>query len=64
LYRARIFLVGDRMYQVVALGPDEFAKSKAVDDYLNSFEIDELRADRHTRPVSKSITQQPRTCVN
>ena len=41
LYRARVFLVDDRLYQVVALGPDEFAKSKAVDDYLNSFEIDE-----------------------
>lgn len=41
LYRARIFLAGERLYQVVALGPDEFAKSKAVDDYLNSFEIDE-----------------------
>ncbi len=41
LYRARVFLVGDRLYQVVALGPDDFAKSRAVDDYLNSFEIDE-----------------------
>ncbi|QJW95830.1 hypothetical protein [Frigoriglobus tundricola] len=41
LYRARVFLAGDRLYQVVAFGPDEFAKSKAVDDYLNSFEIDE-----------------------
>lgn len=41
LYRAHIFLVGDRLYQVVALGPDEFAKSKAVDDYLKSFAIEE-----------------------
>lgn len=41
LYRARIYLVGDRLYQVVALGPDEFAKGKAVDDYLKSFTVDE-----------------------
>jgi hypothetical protein len=41
LYRARLFLVGDRLYQVVALGPDEFVKGKAVDDYLNSFAVDE-----------------------
>ena len=41
LYRARVYLVGDRLYQVVALGPDEFAKGKAVDDYLKSFAIDE-----------------------
>jgi hypothetical protein len=37
LYRARVFLVGDRVYQVVALGPEEFAKGKEVDDYLKSF---------------------------
>jgi hypothetical protein len=41
LYRARIYIVGDRLYQVVALGPDEFAKSKAVDDYMKSFTIEE-----------------------
>ncbi len=41
IYRARLFLVGDRLYQVVALGPDDFAKGKAVDAFLNSFAIDE-----------------------
>lgn len=41
LYRARVYLVGARLYQVVALGPDEFAKSKAVDDYLKSFVLEE-----------------------
>jgi hypothetical protein len=41
LYRAKLYLVGDRLYQVVAFGPDDFAKSKAVDDYLKSFALDE-----------------------
>jgi hypothetical protein len=40
-YRARVVLAGTRLYQVVALGPDEFTKSKAVDDYFKSFVIDE-----------------------
>ena len=41
IYRARIYLVGDRLYQVVVLGPDDFAKGKAVEDFLKSFAIDE-----------------------
>jgi hypothetical protein len=41
LYRARIYLVGDRLYQVVALGPEEFAKGKEVDEYLKSFAVEE-----------------------
>jgi hypothetical protein len=41
LYRVRAFLVGERVYQVVVLGPDEFVKSKEVDDYLNSFKVEE-----------------------
>jgi hypothetical protein len=41
LYRARVFLVGERLYQVVVLGPDEFVKGKEVDDYLNSFAVEE-----------------------
>ncbi len=40
IYRARVFLVGDRLYQVVALGPDEFTKSKPVEEYFKSFAID------------------------
>ncbi len=39
VYRARVYLVGARLYQVVALGSEEFAKSKAVDDYLKSFAL-------------------------
>jgi len=40
-YRARIFLVGDRLYQVIAIGPDDFARSQAVTDYLDSFQVKE-----------------------
>jgi hypothetical protein len=41
LYHVRAFLVGERVYQVVVLGPDEFVKSKEVEDYLNSFKVEE-----------------------
>ena len=41
LYRARVYLVGTRVYQVVVLGPDEFVKGKEVDDYFASFKVDE-----------------------
>ena len=41
VYRARIFLAGDRLYQVVVIGPEMFAKSKAANAYLDSFQIDE-----------------------
>lgn len=39
VYRARVYLVGTRLYQVVALGSEEFAKSKTVDEYLKSFAL-------------------------
>lgn len=41
LYRARVFLVGDRVYQIVVLGPEEFVKGKEVDACLDSFKVDE-----------------------
>ena len=41
LYRARVFLVGDRVYQIVVLGPEEFVKGKEIDEYLKSFEVTE-----------------------
>ncbi|MBN9118243.1 MAG: hypothetical protein J0I06_03630 [Planctomycetes bacterium] len=41
LYRARVFLVGDRVYQIVALGPEEAVKGKETDDFLKSFAVDE-----------------------
>lgn len=41
LYRAQVFLVGNRLYQVVVLGPEEFVKGKEVDDYLKSFTVEE-----------------------
>jgi hypothetical protein len=41
IYRARVYLVDNRLYQVVALGPDEFTKSQAVEAYFKSFAIQE-----------------------
>ncbi len=41
LYRARAFLVGERLYQVVVLGPDEFARGKEADDFFASFAVNE-----------------------
>jgi hypothetical protein len=40
-YRARIVLAGNRLYQVVALGPDEFIKGKDADEYFKSFALEE-----------------------
>lgn len=40
-YRARVALVGTRLYQVVAIGPDDFTKSKTVDEFFKSFALDE-----------------------
>jgi hypothetical protein len=39
LYRARVYLVGDRLYQVVVLGPTDAVKGKEADDFLNSFAV-------------------------
>jgi hypothetical protein len=41
VYRARLVLAGTRLYQVVALGPDEFIRSKPVDEYFRSFTVEE-----------------------
>jgi len=41
LYRARAYLAGERVYQVVLLGSDEFVKGKEADDYFASFAVDE-----------------------
>jgi hypothetical protein len=39
MYRSRIVLAGNRLFQVVAVGSEEFVKSKAVGEYLDSFKI-------------------------
>lgn len=39
LFRARVFLVGTRLYQVVFYGPKGAATSKEVDRYLDSFKL-------------------------
>jgi hypothetical protein len=41
LYRARFYLVGSRLYQVVVLGPADAVKGKEADDFLNSFAVAE-----------------------
>jgi hypothetical protein len=41
LFRARVFLVGTRLYQVVYFGPKGAATSKEVDRYLDSFKLTE-----------------------
>jgi hypothetical protein len=37
--RARVFLVGHRLYQVMVTGPADQVGSTAADDFLNSFEL-------------------------
>jgi hypothetical protein len=41
VYRVRAYLAGKRLYQVIALGPDDFARSKPVDEFFRSFAIQE-----------------------
>ncbi|MCS6866899.1 MAG: hypothetical protein RMJ56_12880 [Gemmataceae bacterium] len=39
LYRGQVYLVGNRLYQVVVIGPAEVVKSPAVDDFFRSFRL-------------------------
>ncbi len=39
MYRSRIVLSGNRLFQVVALGSEEFVKSKEIGAYLDSFKV-------------------------
>ena len=36
-YRARVFFIDNRLFQVVAMGSEEFARGKNADRFLNSF---------------------------
>jgi hypothetical protein len=40
-YRARILIRGDRLYQVIAIGAGDWAKTDTVTKYLDSFELEE-----------------------
>jgi hypothetical protein len=40
-YRARCYLVGDRLYQVVVIGAEDFVKGKAAGAFLDSFSLEE-----------------------
>ena len=37
--RARVYLVGPRLYQVMVMGTDSFATSSKADEFLNSFQV-------------------------
>jgi hypothetical protein len=41
LYRARVFFIGNRLFQVVAMGSEEFARGKKADRFLDSFKAEE-----------------------
>jgi hypothetical protein len=41
LFRARVYLVDQRLYQVVVFGTKEAAMSREADKYLDSFKLDE-----------------------
>jgi hypothetical protein len=41
LFRARVYLVDQRLYQVVVFGSKEAATSKAADKFLDSFQLTE-----------------------
>ena len=38
-YRARLYLVGQRLYQVVVAGPREDIQGQDADRYLNSLKL-------------------------
>ncbi len=39
IYRARLVIIGDRLYQLVVAGPEEIARSKDADKFLDSFKV-------------------------
>jgi hypothetical protein len=41
LYRVKLVLTGDRLYQVIAAGPAEFVKGDNVKKYMESFKLNE-----------------------
>jgi hypothetical protein len=40
-YRARVFFIGNRLFQVVAMGSEEFARGKKADQFLDSFKAED-----------------------
>ncbi|MFO0957525.1 MAG: hypothetical protein U0800_08675 [Isosphaeraceae bacterium] len=44
--RSRIYLVGNRLYQLVLIGDEAFVKSKDANSYLDSFEITRAKLER------------------
>jgi hypothetical protein len=40
-YRSRVFFIGNRLFQVVAMGSEEFARGKDADRFLDSFKPEE-----------------------
>lgn len=42
-YRSRIYIVGDRLYQIALVGPPEVTASKGADAFLESFKLLEAK---------------------
>ena len=40
-FRSRMYLVGDRLYQVIVVGPEKYATGKDADAFLDSFKLAE-----------------------
>lgn len=40
-YRARVYLAGNRLYQVMTMGPNDFARGKKADEFFDSFRVEE-----------------------
>jgi hypothetical protein len=45
MYRARLYLVGDRLYQVMSVRPQEYPSTDRIDFFLESFELLDAKAD-------------------
>jgi hypothetical protein len=52
LYRLRVFLVGDRLYQVQHFGPRDLVLSKAGDRFFESFQVTEPKPADPTQAAS------------
>jgi hypothetical protein len=40
-YRTRLYLVGDRFFQLTLMGPEDFTTDKQADEFFSSFKVEE-----------------------
>jgi hypothetical protein len=51
IYESRIYLVGDKMYQMLALGTEDFVKGAETKEFINSFGVPKAnQANNNTPP--------------